>query len=436
MSAAERKSARELDEQNNSRLVLPDDEQIRIPKLWAVEFYPPRHAENFLERFRRLGWEGRRGMFEPPSVSEWLADARRQGHGWRQVPRYGPGHRDVGTLDGVRLPAGVREAKGYLGVVSPSLAAFVVCFAYEPDDSAAVEKALRRPRWTRSILTRTGWQHYGPPGQKFADILAMREKRGQAASAWFRKHVPGVFTSGRFSGRLPTCELLTFAKATPFPVSEEIDPATTEYLQALTVFFRGPMVWSMADRPSVKLRLPRGLAFEGPISHYVLTAKQPDWPVETDEMVSRIVAWLGIPHLLQGFGDTTLNVRHSVASSPVAGPRSAIQALRRSQCSELAPVLDELASWPNGRARDLDKLRRGEPEKSASPVAEAFVELVRAEAVKRRDEYRDAFAEMSNLCSLLLQRRVELLTWVLIAIAIAVAVWEGVSAFLPSGPRG
>ena len=124
------------------------------------------------------------------------------------------------------------------------------------------------------------------------------------------------------------------------------------------------------------------------------------------------------------------------ATAPCHSPNRPVRALRRSQCSELAPVLDELASWPKGQARDLDKLRGADPEKSASPIAEAFVELVRAEAVKRRDEYRDAFAEMSNLCSLLLQRRVELLTWALIAIAITAAVWEGVSAFLPSAPRG
>ena len=198
----------------------------------------------------------------------------------------------------------------------------MVCFTYEDEHSGEVEDALRRPRWTRSRLTQTGWQHYGPPGQKFDDIWSQREERAHRVAAWFSKYVPGVFTSGGFDAKLPTCELLTFREAMPFPLPEEPDPATRECLQMLGVFFRSGLVWSVADKPGVKLRLPHGIPGERPAHHLVLTSKESDWragPALDNETVSRILAGIGTTYLVQGFGDMTREVRYSVASSPVAG---------------------------------------------------------------------------------------------------------------------
>ena len=432
MPARERDTARDMDKDQNSRFVPPADERIRAPKLWAVEFYSPRYIKELMERFRRLGWYGRTGMFEPPHMSQWLADARQRGHGWRTVAALARGD-DRSSKDNVlQLPAGVQRADGYLGVVSPALVAFAVCFTYDDESSAAIEAALRRPRWTRSKLTAKGWQHYGPPGQKFEDIRRIQKERVDAAAAWLCEHTPGVFTSGRFDAQLPTCELLTFREATPFPLPEAQDEATREYLQMLTVFFRHELLWSVQDKPNVNLSLPRGLPFEGPLNRLVLASKESDWGggILDNETVSRILAGVATTCLVQGFGDATTEVRYSIASSPAAGPGSAIRALRRSECAELAPVMEELATRPTGLKQGLNRLlvsdRQGSPR---GPVADPYIRALGEVAGQRRDHYRDACAEMSQLCSLLLQRRVAQLTWLLAVLAV-VALWEDGSSLV------
>ena len=130
MPSRERATARELDEDGKSRLVPSANERIRVPQLWALEFYSPRYLKKLMESFRRFGWHGTGGMFERPDASEWLSNAREREHGWWNVGRLG---------DVPRLPAGVQYADGHLGVVSSGLAAFVVCFTYEDEHSGEVE---------------------------------------------------------------------------------------------------------------------------------------------------------------------------------------------------------------------------------------------------------------------------------------------------------
>lgn len=102
MPSSERATARELDELNNSRLVLSPEERIRVPNLWAIEFYSPRYLKTLLESLRRFTERRRIGMFEAPDMSEWLRHTRKSGHGWR---RTGP------FADALRLPVGGRKPK-------------------------------------------------------------------------------------------------------------------------------------------------------------------------------------------------------------------------------------------------------------------------------------------------------------------------------------
>ena len=424
MPPGERETARELDREQNRRLDPGADERIGLRKLWAVEFYTPRYIDKLIEASRRFRWHGGSGMFERPDMSEWLAQARERGHGWREVGSLGGGVGGEPNL--VQLPAGVERLEGHLGVISHGLVTFVVAFTYEKEAAAAIDSALRRPRWTQSKRTAKGWGHHGPSGQKFNDIRRIRKERVQEATAWFREHAPGVFVSEGFAGVLPTCELLTFREATPFPPVEDRNSASVEYLQCLAVFFRGETVWSVRDKPGVKLRIPRGLPWEGPPNHLVLTAKESDWDGKgglADEAVSSMLSWIGTTYLVQGFGDTTREIRYAVASSPVAGPGSAIKALRRSDCAELAPVMEELATGVRGPYGGLNRLMVNGQQGEERPIAKGLVKAVTEMSARQRDSYRDASAEMSQLCSLLLQRRMAWLTWLMAGLAV-VELWE------------
>ncbi len=62
-------------------------------------------------------------------------------------------------------------------------------------------------------------------------------------------------------------------------------------------------------------------------------------------------------------------------------------------------------------------------------VDDRYANAVSRLAAKQRDGHRDASAEMSQSCSLLLQRRIGRLTWVLAGLAV-VAAWKEGSSLL------
>jgi hypothetical protein len=76
----------ERDAEQNEQSQPPDDEEVRVHCIWAIEFYGPGQHEQLLDSIRRLGWDREDGMFGPDreSLAGWINRSRSSvfGAGW------------------------------------------------------------------------------------------------------------------------------------------------------------------------------------------------------------------------------------------------------------------------------------------------------------------------------------------------------------------
>ena len=93
---------------------------------------------------------------------------------------------------------------------------------FEPEDSQYGKYRIRR-----------GYTIHRPINQKKEQIGTIRRNVSDLTATWFRKNLPGLFSSGLLHGELPTCELITLRKAEPFPTTADGDCLPPIYLDVL-----------------------------------------------------------------------------------------------------------------------------------------------------------------------------------------------------------
>ena len=422
----------------------PADESITLRCLCAVEFYSPSHLDELEKRFFKLGW-AERDMFQPEDPLSWLSRSRRDGHlGWKTLGYIVDRRNKDVDLPGltriVPLPSGVDHAHAIMGLITPSLGVLAVCFTFNSQRSTVFERALQTDRKPISKKTRTGWRHYLPGSQKYHHLHQIRQDLVELSTGWFRKYLPGLFSSGQLHGGVPTCEFLTFRKVTPIPSPQERGPDAPLYLMMLGVYW-GNDAWIDARNPGVKFNLPHSIFF-GPPNHCVLTAKESEIDTGSghhyEHMLRTILSAVGLLPLLIGYEYRMRKIRDSTAAASVRAKDVAtvLKEMAASDSIDMLAVMSELAagqgSWLLRRLIEL------KPKEIKSQRAESLKQLVhnivKGSAPRLQEIHRETREQLAQFGSLLgarenilLQRKIKFLTWILIVLAIMSVVPEAIS---------
>ena len=315
---------RQRDPASNAETTPPEDEQIDLRCMWAVEFYTPSHVDKLVDNFRKLRWDqddlpGRESPDSWVRITRQLSD----GGSWLALGT-------IRSVDDTRpwpprdrtapLPKYVHYARGGLYSLTPSLTCIVICFVFEDSFRTRLEEALRRHRQTFIRALPRGYEIIDPERQKTEEVRGVRYECTNLAARWFREHLPGVFSSGLLGDQLPTCELVTLHKAEPFPEPGGEESPPPEYLRVIDLQF-SPSVWRSTD--TLGLKFSFGLVGQNHEYHSVFVVRDTD--IDCDQLLQlygglpgltayvnstyrEMIGKLAIPTLLDGYasGSTCL----------------------------------------------------------------------------------------------------------------------------------
>ena len=373
---------RKRDSKENAESTPPEGESIRLVCLWAAELYSPSYTDDLIRSFRTLGWHRRRASVSSNPIG-WLEGLHRahEGGSWmnlgRLVPSISAGSYIPGTAHEVPLPPHVDYAFAGIRSITSSLNCITVCFVFKDDSttgySSIYDRTLRTVYRTEVIRTRRGWTYQTPRRQKHERIRQIRRDLSGEALNWFKKHLPGLFSSGILRGQMPTCEFITTQVAEPFLPREEWKPGWIGYLFPLGIdtTYRA---WQYSTMPALKLQLfPYQ---EGDAQyHSILAAKEADMasddadtPGESQAIseiytIDRIMdPWLSfwcIPLLLDEYIQSLREIRDfsilSRKASRLQSPMKTLNTFKRYifQSVDVSAVVGELTKasarlfWPS-----------------------------------------------------------------------------------------
>ena len=271
---------RALDPENNARTAPPSNESIDLLCVWAVEFYTPAEMDDLRRSLLTFEAESRKSMIvgrDPRSMLEDLFRSNIGGY-WVDLGILVPkGDSNQGWFERreADLPASVSYATMKVLSISPSVIGVVVCFAFDESFSGRFDEALRMDKTSYGVEKQGGVICHGPENQKRESIGGIRDEMSQLATTWFRSTIPGVFSSGLGSGRLPTCELVTLRAIEPFPSVGQTSYPEDIYLEILGLEHDWD-TWTDSACPDLKFA-SRVVSESGPRFHSVLAINEYSW---------------------------------------------------------------------------------------------------------------------------------------------------------------
>ena len=345
------------------------------------------------------------------------------------------------------LPPHFEYAQAHIYSLSPSLIAVVVCFVLEEEIANKFNAILREDRATVAIPIPKGYSIHNPMIQKSDEIRALRADLAQAIAKWFRETLPGQFTSVLDRCELPTCEFVTTRLATPFPSAPDERHPEWSYVELLELA-DGFDIWK-SSRTS-------GLYFRGSTeSRYrsILAIRERELLATMDEddaqtraaRINRVnsdatalILSRGIMILSEEYAQELLRIRDLELSDNMSSSaaveyldRLSRSILRGVDVSAVAAELNELSQttfWPLDAASDYSTAPGPLVRHSVSFI-EQFRRFTKEQAtwlVKLEQTFRAHASQVGALIgareNLRLQKKITLMTVVLLALAVAAIV--------------
>lgn len=443
---------RKQDPNLNERSSPPEDEEIRLLCVWAVECFPPAYTDDLVAGLSKLGWD------EPYFFSDPILgiEKMRERHAGGQMTHLGylvpkGSTRVLGpTVRVAPLPKGVDYAIADLYSVTPSLQCVVVCFVLEEDVASRFDQALRDTCRTEATLTKDGWLYSLPDRQKAERVAEIRQDLSDSVVRWFRKNLRGLFSSGLLHGEIPICEGITTRVAEPFPAPSERDGAFASYTSLLGIDQdRG--VWRCQEDPTLKLRFPRD--GDRSLQHSaVLAANEPRLTgsylgghlMDAEEMYpthALMSPWLsvwGLVPLLRGYVRLVRDVRDSPALRDADQKFAAVilEKLRGylAYSIDISDVASELSKEPVGRfplaqSVPFDPCVPGQSKLPLLDFLDGKIKGLASWVLGREQALRDQVVQISSLLgieeNIRTQTKMRRMTWwvlVLSVVAIGIAV--------------
>lgn len=191
-------------------LNLPEQESIRLPVFWLVEYYSPSHAGELQDRLAKGKW--RRDISRPGDLPhESLRrgrDSRNPG-GWEHLATFVPTNSGRSSFDGTRaaLPSEFASIDVRLIPIGSSLTAVVAEFRLTKEAQFLLDTALRENHdpqlhWSKGTLQVRGRMFVGIRRVQFA-----RERLHDVGRTWMARELPGAFAD-RNRAQHPALDLL------------------------------------------------------------------------------------------------------------------------------------------------------------------------------------------------------------------------------------
>jgi hypothetical protein len=211
-----REHTAERDREMNEKTRLPVDEDVALLAMWGTEVFGPAEIDAFYANLRRLQWdEG--GKMANRSASAWIAEQRMYGStgtfNLNVVTRTGDA-RFIGIDYTARLPDEVDYIIAELQQFSPSFTCVTIAFVFKEDLARLYREELLRDRQTerRAVPKSRAVAHHAVDSLKREAIQEIRERCRSIVTGWFREFMPGYFSQSEQGSRLPTSELTTTLK--------------------------------------------------------------------------------------------------------------------------------------------------------------------------------------------------------------------------------
>lgn len=278
------RQSRSTDEKDNAETEPPSDEVIDVRCIWTVELCTPSQISELLRNFEKLGWNSDDPAIPDHNPVHWIQSYRESARGsgrFNLGPLYR--HGDLRFFHHGReapLPEGVDYALASMYSLTSSVTCIIVGFILDKTTGHRFDETLRRKRKTElEPLRGRGYSLQGPSHLKEADIRRIRADMRAMAAGWFRTHLPGVFAGGALAGEFPTCEFTTLRKTIPCPRRENRDPHADRWLGLLNIDYDLD-AWEAEELPGLKFVWPPTRDRENRF-HAVLTCREDTVPDET-----------------------------------------------------------------------------------------------------------------------------------------------------------
>ena len=207
--------SKEIEARQNIESTPPANEALEWHVLYLGELFLPSHAPALLRGIDALGWREDDG--DKRAVYEWVRRSREQGSfqgycpvGYLVRERQGPGVQET------ELPEGVQHAHPIFWAITPGVTALTIQFVLDEQHGRILDEALREEHVTTTTPIPRGWRIHGPDSQKRAQLLAEAEAFRGRCEAWLTERLPGVFAAGALDGRYPALDVISTRTFAPF----------------------------------------------------------------------------------------------------------------------------------------------------------------------------------------------------------------------------
>jgi hypothetical protein len=438
------------DPEENRHSTPPAEESIEVHALWVVEAYPPSYSNGLLAALKALGWDNEDLVPFGYNPVQWLQHLRQRSTSPTQFD-LGPVVRRGSKSFMQRsapLPEDIDYALAQIHYVTSSITCVGVAFVFTAEVVRQYDDILRYPRRTFPEKRGRGYLFHTPSHQKREAIRTTRKHLRDQGANWFRRNLPGLFSSGLLNGQFPSCEFISLHEQIPFPPSETgFQPP--KYLSLLGID-HDIDAWVSDDLPSFRLGIPT-FAEQGEEFHLVLAAKDADIPNEAtlgygvgkrdryvnylQTRVNALLARWAVSAMVEGYERVVNGSRDAIPrdSTSISQTLRSLDFLRKiiNGSVDLVAVCSDLVDFtqhPSLFTSDIGHFRPANPTwvSGETTLGESLRRRIAERATRLSqtdDRIRQLLAQygtlQSTIVNLRLQRHIKVLTWLMLLLTLA-----------------
>lgn len=192
------------------------DLELRVPAIWGCELYGPGEINELYAGLQSMGWGLPYKVDDKDGIEDWIRQNRAYGH---QGAWLNGGHvigqreqnRQILNSNRASLPRGVSSLDVEVFQLTPSLTGVLVKFRFDEKAAQIYENEINRERTTCRKRAPRSWSIsiIGPRNQKHDGVARVRSDLRRMVAGWYKKHLPGYFSTNNREAAFPIMELLT-----------------------------------------------------------------------------------------------------------------------------------------------------------------------------------------------------------------------------------